>query len=54
MKITKRLWIERKNKWEGIRFMPYESTEKGELLVYHWMLHLGFLRIIKFRLGSEQ
>lgn len=47
----KNLRLEFLKRYDCIQFMPYHYTGNDGRLVTDWILHLGFIRITKMRVG---
>ena len=41
--------LERRKRWEGIFFQPYAYLGRDGRKVISWILHLGRIRLIKYR-----
>ena len=50
MYINKMTEIVRMYQWESFRFVPYVFSGIGGCKAYKWILHLGFFRIIRYRI----
>jgi len=52
MKINSMLEIVKMSMWERIRFVEYTYSGHDGRRVTKWILHLGFFRLIKYRIGN--
>lgn len=48
------MWeVQWRRKWDGINFMPYDYDGNDGRKVTKWMLHLGFVRVIRYRIAGS-